>query len=196
MVEFENFGFYTIDADYLQYLNSKDSEVYYDSFYRNAVKPFVGIVIILAEYKYFIPLTSAKEKHAKWKNSCNEHFLIYEVIDKSINITGDIYKPYSDDKKMHVMSVLDIKKMIPVPTASYEKIVFSALKDERYQDLFQKEYAFCLTIKDKILTRAEKIYRHQKDTNVVRRTYCNFSRCEDALKEWMQKSVSLYETDS
>lgn len=186
MVEFESFGFYTIDADYLQFLNSKDSEVYYNSTYRNAVKPFVGIVIDLVDCKYFIPLTSAKEKHMKWKNSCDEHFLIYEVIDKSINIIGDIYKPYSDDKKMHVMSVLDIKKMIPVPTTAYEKIVFSDLEDERYQDLFQKEYAFCLTIKDKILTRAEKIYKHQKETNVVRRKYCNFLRCEEALKEWQK----------
>lgn len=30
MAEFENFGFYTIDADYLEYLNSKNSEVYYN----------------------------------------------------------------------------------------------------------------------------------------------------------------------
>lgn len=113
MAEFENFGFYTIDADYLEYLNNKNSEVYYNASYRNAIKPFVGIIIDMTECKYFIPLTSAKEKHKKWKNSCDEHFLIYEVIDKSVNISGDVYKEYSKDKKMHVLSVLDIKKMIP-----------------------------------------------------------------------------------
>lgn len=47
MTEFENFGFYTIDADYLEYLNSKNSEVYYNASYRNAIKPFVGIIINL-----------------------------------------------------------------------------------------------------------------------------------------------------
>lgn len=88
MAEFENFGFYTIDADYLEYLNSKNSEVYYNASYRYAIKPFVGIIIDMAEWKYFIPLTSAKEKHKKWRNSCDEHFLIYEVIDKSVNISG------------------------------------------------------------------------------------------------------------
>lgn len=164
MAEFENFGFYTIDAGYLEFLNRKASEVYYNSSYRNTLKPFIGIIINMAECKYFIPLTSAKEKHKKWKNSCDEHFLIYEVIDKSINISGDVYKEYSKDKKMHVMSVLDIKKMIPVPNDAYERIVFDELGDERYQDLFEKEYAFCLTIKNKILTRAEKIYKHQKET--------------------------------
>lgn len=52
MAEFESFGFYTISADYLEFLNSKDSEVYYNTSYRNAVKPFVGIIIDMTEYKY------------------------------------------------------------------------------------------------------------------------------------------------
>ena len=186
MAEFENFGFYTIDADYLEYLNNKNSEVYYNASYRYAIKPFVGIIIDMTECKYFIPLTSAKEKHKKWKNSCDEHFLIYEVIDKSVNISGDVYKEYSKDKKMHVLSVLDIKKMIPVPDEAYKRIIFDELGDERYQDLFEKEYAFCLTIKDKILTKAEKIYKHQKETQYIRRTYCDFSCCENAMREWLK----------
>ena len=186
MAEFENFGFYTIDADYLEYLNNKNSEVYYNASYRNAIKPFVGIIIDMTECKYFIPLTSAKEKHKKWKNSCDEHFLIYEVIDKSVNISGDVYKEYSKDKKMHVLSVLDIKKMIPVPDDAYKRIIFDELGDERYQDLFEKEYAFCLTIKDKILTKAEKIYKHQKETQNIRLTYCDFSCCENAMREWLK----------
>lgn len=186
MAEFENFGFYTIDADYLEYLNNKNSEVYYNASYRNAIKPFVGIIIDMTECKYFIPLTSAKEKHKKWKNSCDEHFLIYEVIDKSVNISGDVYKEYSKDKKIHVLSVLDIKKMIPVPDDAYKRIVFDDLGDERYQDLFEKEYAFCLTIKEKILTKAEKIYKYQKETQNVRRIYCDFSCCENAMREWLK----------
>ena len=51
MAEFENFGFYTIDADYLEYLNNKNSEVYYNVSYRNAVKPFIGIIIDMTECK-------------------------------------------------------------------------------------------------------------------------------------------------
>ena len=38
MAEFENFGFYTIDADYLEYLNNKNSEVYYNASYRVSAK--------------------------------------------------------------------------------------------------------------------------------------------------------------
>ncbi len=29
-------------------------------------------------------------------------------------------------------------------------------------------------------------FLNQKDTKVVRRTYCNFSVCEAALEEWLQ----------
>lgn len=189
MAEFENFGFYTIDVDYLEFLNGKDSEVYYNASYKYAIKPYVGIIINISECKYFIPLTSAKPKHTKWKNSCDEHFLIYEIIDKSVNIAGDIYKEYSGDKKIHVMSVLDIKKMIPVPDNAYERIVFDNLDDERYQDLFRKEYAFCLTIKNKIAVRAEKIYKLQKDSKIVRHAYCNFTYCESLLKEWVKRET-------
>ena len=43
MAKFENFGFYTIDADYLEYLNNKNSEVYYNASYRNAIKPCMDL---------------------------------------------------------------------------------------------------------------------------------------------------------
>lgn len=161
------------------------------------MKPFVGVVINIAEYKYFIPLTSAKEKHKRWKNVCDEHFLIYEIIDEDINISGDIYKNYSEKKKIHILAVLDIKKMIPIPEGSYNRIIFGELQDERYKDLFEKEYAFCLKIKNKILSKVEKVYKRQKETKIVRKAYCNFSCCEAALREWIivfsQNAVSVEE---
>ena len=190
MGKFEGFGFYTVDVEYLRFLNSKDSEVYYNSSYAQAIKPFVGVIIDVAEYEYFIPLTSAKVKHERWKNVCDEHFLIYEIIDKEINISGDIYKDYSEKEKMHVLAVLDVKKMIPVPKDAYSKVVFAELEDTRYKDLFEKEYAFCLNIREKILARVEKIYKRQKVTKTVRRAYCDFSCCEIALEEWIDEKTT------
>lgn len=99
MTDIVKYGFYTVDPDYLEYLNGIDSEVYYTSSYRNTIKPFVEIVVGIGSYNYFIPVSSAKEKHKKWKNVSDEHFLIYELVDNSININGDIYKYYSNEKK-------------------------------------------------------------------------------------------------
>ena len=79
-------------ADYLQFLNSMDSEVYYNASYQTAVKPFVGIVIMVADYHYFIPLTSAKMKHTKWKNVSDECFLIYEILKNERVLDGYICK--------------------------------------------------------------------------------------------------------
>jgi len=84
MIEAVQYGFYTINPDYLEYLNQIDSEVYYNPSYKNNIKPFVGVIIGVGDYNYFVPISSAKEKHKKWKNVSDEHFLIYEVIDNSI----------------------------------------------------------------------------------------------------------------
>ena len=108
------------------------------------------------------------------------------MIDNSITIDGDIYKYYSDKEKLHILSILDIKKMIPVPTDGYERIDFNELEDIRYKDLFQKEYAFCLKIKTKILIKVEKIYKNQKKTGIIRRANCNFSKLEKAMLDWKQ----------
>ena len=182
------FGFYTISIDYLQYLHSIDSEVYYNASYGTALKPFVGILVIMDTFRYFIPLSSAKEKHKKWKNVTDEHFLIYEIVTNKELKDGSIYKTYSNDKWMHVMSILDIKKMIPVPEGCYKRIDFKLLEDSKYRDLFEKEYKFCLSIKSKILLKAEKLYHKQKASGIVRNGNCSFEILESAMLEWSSKS--------
>ena len=44
MADAIKYGFYTVNPDYLEYLNQTDSEVYYNPSYRNSIKPFVGII--------------------------------------------------------------------------------------------------------------------------------------------------------
>ena len=56
MAEAIKYGFYTVNPDYLEYLNQIDSEVYYNPSYRNSIKPFVGIIVGIENYNYFIPI--------------------------------------------------------------------------------------------------------------------------------------------
>lgn len=190
MSELKQLGFYTINADYLKFLHDKDSEVYYNRTYHILKKPFVGIIIGLGENHYFIPLTSAKEKHKKWKNVSNTHFLLYEFVKSSLNIPKHIYKSDDGKKKLHILSVLDIKKMIPVPQNEFDYIDFDKLEDERYKDLFKKEYAFCLKIKTKILAKAEELYNEQMINKKVKKMCCDFSKLEKALTEWEEESLN------
>ena len=53
MTETIKYGFYTVNPDYLEYLNQIDSEVYYYSSYRNSIKPFIGIIVGIENYNYF-----------------------------------------------------------------------------------------------------------------------------------------------
>lgn len=103
MIKLEEYGFYVINPDYLEYLYNIDSEVYYDLSYRKSMKTFLGIIVLVGNYNYFIPMTSAKEKHKKWKNVSDEHFLLYELVDINVEISKDIYKFYSNKKKIHVL---------------------------------------------------------------------------------------------
>lgn len=85
---------------------------------------------------------------------------------------------------MHLLSVLDIKKMVPVPEGAYEFIDFKQFEDIRYRKLFEKEYDFCLQIQEKILTKAEKLYDNQISSGVVRKMYCDFKRLEQVSEKW------------
>lgn len=187
-IDFLDFSFYTVDSSYLQYLNSKDSEVYYHPNYNSTYKPFVGIMIGIGNYKYAIPLSSAKVKHRKWNNTSNSHFLIYEYVDENVNFPNDVYKDPVNGKKMHILAILDIKKMIPVIDGVCTKIEFSNL-DQQYQDLFTKEYNFCLNIKEKILSKATKLYLKQKTENRVLFSYCDFTKLELASDNYFQKNM-------
>ena len=76
--------------------------------------------------------------------------------------------------------------MIPVPQGCFERIEFDELQDKRYKDLFEKEYAFCLKIKNKVLKKVEKIYCRQKTTGIVRKSNCNFLELEKAMINWQE----------
>ena len=137
-----NFGLYTVNPDYLEFLYKTDSEVYYTPSYRKATKPFIGIVVLIDNIDYFIPLTSAKPKHLKWKNVSDQHFIIYEVVDNEAIKRGDLYKPYSETQSIHLLALLDFKKMIPVPKSCYKPINFNDINDYKYANLLKKSIIF------------------------------------------------------
>ena len=54
----------------------------------------------------------------------------------------------------------------------------------KYKDLLHKEYSFCLKIKEGIIEKAENLYKHQKETSVVFKYYCDFTKLEKACDEY------------
>ena len=183
-IRFENLGLYNIDTDYLRYLNGIEPEVQFTQEKNYEQKPFLGILVTINTYSYFIPLTSGKPKHAKWKNVGPAHYLIYEQVKKTELRKRDIFKSISETAALKIFAALDLKKMIPVADGLYSRIEFAKLEDQKYADLLEKEYRFCQKIQDGILSKVTQIYREQKETGKVYPMYCNFSRLEDACNQY------------
>ena len=109
--------------------------------------------------------------------------LIYEIINNEKIKSFDIFKDFSKTQKLHILGVIDIKKMIPVPKGMYEKVLFKNL-EESYKVLINKEFKFCLKNRDKIQKNVEKIYKKQKERNIIGYATCNFSKLEQAMLKW------------
>ena len=187
---FDNFGFYVVDTNYLAFLNSVDKEVYYDQNKAYVRKPFLGIVVNLGKYDYLIPLTSAKQKHTKWPDSSKEAILIFEIIKAGTERQNHVYKPgNTTGSSKHIMGVLDIKKMIPVPATCCKYVSISSEPDLRYRVLLQKEYQFLQKLKNDILAKVEEVYNSQKTSGIVHRFYCNYSALEYAYEQYLVSQI-------
>ena len=175
--------FINVDVDYLKALHEVCSEVRYrESGYDN--KPFIGVLVSNADENYVIPISSAKEKHKIWKNAEHERYLIYEIVDKSAMSQKDIWVEESESKVKHILSVLDVKKMIPVKEGVYQKINLNSQdndseEEKKYKDLLNKEYSFCLKILDDVVDKANRVYNKQIKSGKVQKFCCDFKLLEE-----------------
>ena len=180
--------FINISQDYLKYLHDHCSEVYYKQFnYDN--KPYLGILINNENNQYVIPLSSAKEKHKLWKNTDTNRFLIYENCDKSSLSKNAIYKENPDGSIKHILSAIDLKKMIPVKEGIYSIVDLVAkqndTKEERnYKNLLNKEFSFCLKILPSIIQKANKLYNKQIETGKIIKFCCDFKLIEEKCDQY------------
>lgn len=173
-----------INQDYLKKLHGACSEVYYKAD-RYGNKPYIGILINKNKEKYVIPLSSAKEKHKTWKNVSNECYLIYEKAKQSCMRSNDIWVSINEEEVKHILSVMDIKKMIPVIDGVYTKVNINYDSDDTdevksYKNLLNKEYAFCLKIMDEVIGKANKLYDKQMKTGRIVKFCCDFKALEKA----------------
>ncbi|MDD4070571.1 MAG: type III toxin-antitoxin system ToxN/AbiQ family toxin [Candidatus Izemoplasmatales bacterium] len=187
MFKLDKIELFSVNMDYLKALNTIDSEVYYINSIVYENKPYVGVLVNNDGLDYIIPLTSAKNKHKNWKNVSRESYLIFEFINNSDLGDNDIYvSQESSDIVKKIISVLDIKKMIPVKEGLFTKIDIESIEstDEKYADLLNKEIFFLRDKKQSIADKANKIYIEQKESGVVKQFHCNFSALETVCKSY------------
>lgn len=183
-----NLKFININQDYLKYLHSACSEVYFKaSGYET--KPYIGILVQENNCEYVIPLSSAKEKHKSWKNVDTDRFLIYETCTYSETLKNGIYVKNSDDSYKHILSVMDLKKMIPIKNSLYSEVSLNPLptdsdEEKKYKVLLNIEYSFCLKILNSIIHKASKLYEKQMSTGKIAKFCCDFKLLEQKCMEY------------
>lgn len=184
------FGFYIIDIDYLEFLNSIDREVEYSSTYRTSSqeKLFLGIITDVGNQKYFIPLTSAKKKHesSNFKLSSKNHMLIYEQVNAQVKQkhSEKFYRTTEDpDRFLMIISCLLFNKAIPVPDGMYSFLEITDVTDMNYKNMLFKEYSFCLLKKVEILETASKTIKAIKSGKNVKFA-CNLNLLEKEMNNF------------
>ena len=83
---------YVVDKKYVNYLKKFDEKVE-NVEYKNNLKPYIGIIINIENFNYYVPISSPKEKHYKMKENL------------------DLIKIKQKDK---ILGILNLNNMIPI----------------------------------------------------------------------------------
>lgn len=140
----ERLNLYLIDMKYIRNLHKADDRV-------SSVSPqigkqhriYVGVVIMLNERKYLIPLSHPVEKHARMKPR------------------ADFDKIY--DRKGKLIGVLNYNLMIPVENAQIQKVDLKVNKGDTKATVFYKnlcidEINWCRANQETIVNKARVLY--------------------------------------
>ena len=155
-----NLKFYTINKDYINFLRSYpklsnvfDNKENTSNFYRK----YLGVVLSINEYKYYVPLASPKNSD-------------YIVTDNGKTIKKSII-PIIRIAVENAQGILELKgtlklsNMIPVPDNMLAYYDFSTETDTNYKILMEKEYDFIKKNKKLILKNASILYKQKTKEN-------------------------------
>lgn len=163
----EELLFYTVDKNYIKYLSKFESHVSYNKDEIGHSRPYLGIVLKIENYKYFVPLYSYKEHYQKYKNNPS-FFFIY-------------------DRRNNPLAIIKFSAMIPVPNnIKVTSLLEYNKSDKKYKDLISAEYRYINSNKKEIYKRANKMYiavtKHK--SNFLKTIACDFKLLEERCLEY------------
>ena len=123
---------YRIEDKYIRYLKSRDSKVQDN---KDRKRPYVGVVLKVGSYQYFVPLESPKPNHAKIKPG--KHIM---------KIDGG------------KLGLMGFNNMIPVHIDAIEMIDINAEPDQQCADLLRRQVSFINNHKSEIYSKANDTY--------------------------------------
>ena len=148
---------YSVSDRFIEYLRKEEPNVYSNKMNeRIHTRKYVGVVIQINNYKYYIPMSSPKNSDFQVAGDS-------KVIKKSIVPIIRIVVKNNEGVK-ELKGTLRISHMIPVPDSELELYDVDNETDQKYKELIQNEIIFIRKHKEKIMSNANLLYK-QKNEN-------------------------------
>ena len=163
----DNFILVKVDTKYCDYLREYDYRVSYNKGTKE-LRPFIGVIFMIGDIKYFAPLSSPKEKHLKMKN------------------TIDFLKIKNGE-----LGAINFNNMIPVLTTNYSLLDLDKSckrkSDKLYNKLLQEQLLWLNSNKKQVKTKAIKLYQlyiSNRLSDNIKNRCCNYKLLEEKCIEY------------
>ena len=170
---------YSISDEYISYLRKKFPRVYSNKeVERVHTRKYLGAVIEIDSHKYYIPLSSPKDKHdyiiVDGEKKIRKDSLI---VMRIVSGTGD---------NMELKGTLQIGTMIPVPDSAIELYDVDSEPDQAYKDLVNEEIIYIRKHEKTIIKNARVLYSKRKSgtQNQVVQNCLDFKALEEECDKW------------
>ena len=155
----EAFKLYSVSDEYIEYLRYVFPNVYSNKeTTRIHTRKYVGTIVCLENYHYYIPMSSPKESDYQIAGG-------KKVIKKSIVPIMRIVVKNSKGLK-ELKGPFRISHMIPVPPSELQLYDIENEQDSTYKDLVQNEIIFIRKNQEKILANAKLLYKQKAENDL------------------------------
>lgn len=156
----KNLKLFRIEDKYIRYLKGCDNRVQNN---KNKHRPYVGIVMIVGEHQYFVPMESPKPNHSNIKNAIH----IMKLDNGNLGLLG-------------------FNNMIPVHKSALIEFDIDKENDKKYAELLKRQISYINRNKADVLDRASKTYyKSIKGNNkFLSSICCNFKKLEKACNNY------------
>ncbi len=168
---------YSISDNYIKYLRKFDDKIYDNKEeIRTHERKYLGIVLTVNEFNYYIPMSSPKKSD-------------YLDFDKKIirNDTKTIIRIHDNNR---LYGTLRISNMIPVPITELEPYIISNEDDLKYREVILGELRYINNNSDRIVKYVKTVYNQKIrdiDVGYIKNTV-DFKLLEEKLKEWNKEN--------
>lgn len=156
----ESLRIYRIEDKYINFLRSIDDRVQLN---KNKRRPYVGIVLYVGDFKYFVPMESPKQNHSNIKSG--KHILKL------------------DNGKL---GLLGFNNMIPIREEAIIAFDINQESDKKYAELLKRQASYINRNKADIYAHASSTYysRVNGKNKFLNKICCDFKKLEKISKKY------------